>query len=197
MPDPNETREKLLDATLRLVNQSEGDRDLPTMAEIAAEAGVSRQAVYLHFENRAMLLTETARRYDRSSGFLQRIGATRRLEPVAALDAYVRTWFGYIPEVVKMARALLAAEAAGQDGGEAWRDRMGALRWGVELAVQRLDDAGALASGWSVETAADWVWSRIHFTTWHHLVVERGWTGDEVADRVTRSVIAEVCAKRP
>jgi AcrR family transcriptional regulator len=152
--------------------------------------------LYLHFGNRATLLVETARRYDRASGFLQRIGATRRLDPVEALEAYIRTWFGYIPEVVTVARALLAAEAAGEDGAEAWRDRMGALRWGVELAVQRVADADCLAEGWTVDSASDWVWSRIHFTTWYHLAIERGWDHARLADWTVRSVLDEVVRKR-
>jgi AcrR family transcriptional regulator len=185
------TRELILDATWRLFNR-DGGSGIPTVAAIAAEAGVSRQAVYLHFGNRATLLVETARRYDRASGFLQRIGATRQLEPVEALGAYIREWFAYIPEVMIVGRALLAAEAAGEEGGEAWRDRMGALRWGVELAVQRVADAGRLTDGWTVATASDWVWSRIHFTTWYHLAVERGWDREALADQTVRSVLAEV-----
>jgi AcrR family transcriptional regulator len=186
------TRDQILDATWRLFNRDGASGGIPTLAEIAAAAGVSRQAVYLHFGNRATLLTETARRYDRASGFLHRISATRQLEPVEALEAYIRTWFAYIPEVLVVARALLAAEAAGQEGGEAWRDRMGALRWGVGLVVQRVADAGRLAEDWTVETASDWVWSRIHFTTWYHLAVERGWDRQTLADHTVRSVLVEI-----
>ena len=190
MATSTDTREQILDAAWLLFNRDGGR--IPTLAGIAQQAGVSRQAIYLHFGNRATLLVETARRYDRASGFLQRIGATRQLEPVEALAAYIRTWFEYAPEVMVVARALLAAEAAGEEGGEAWRDRMGALRWGVELAVQRVADAGLLADGWTVESASDWMWSRIHFTTWYHLAIERGWDRELLADLTVRSLKAEI-----
>ena len=36
-------------------------------------------------------------------------------------------------------------------------------------------EAGRLAPGWTVDTAADWVYARSHVSTWQHLVVDRGW----------------------
>jgi hypothetical protein len=53
---------------------------------------------------------------------------------------------------------------------------------------------GRLANGWTVQTAADWVWARSHLEGWQHLVVERGWSPEDYEEQVVRSVLAEVLA---
>jgi AcrR family transcriptional regulator len=99
-----------------------------TVADVAAAAGVSRQLVYVHFENRAGLLVAAVRRHDVRSGFAGRAAEARVLAPVAALERLLREWFAYLPEILPVARALEAAAVNGDDGGAAWRDRMGGLR---------------------------------------------------------------------
>ncbi|MBL4878008.1 MAG: helix-turn-helix transcriptional regulator, partial [Hyphomonas sp.] len=50
-----ETREKIMRATWKLLEESGGSG--VRMSDIAKAAGISRQAVYLHFPTRADLLT--------------------------------------------------------------------------------------------------------------------------------------------
>jgi AcrR family transcriptional regulator len=184
------TSDRILDAAWHLVG-SEGAA-AASMGRIAQAAGVSRQAVYLHFPSRAALLIAAARREDARAGFIREVVDARSLAPVDGLVALVRAWFRHIPRILPVARALMAAEAAGDEGGQAWRDRFDDLREAVRRAIERLEQTGQLAGGWSVDTAADWVWARIHITSWYHLVVERGWDADELLDRTLRSVLAEV-----
>lgn len=106
----------------------------------------------------------------------------------------MRAWLGYVPEIVPVARALEAAEISGEEGGVAWRDRMEALRGAFRVAVERVAQDGWLAEGWTVETAADWVWARSHLETWQHLVAERGWSPEDYEERSVRSILAEVLA---
>ena len=68
---------------------------------------------------------------------------------------------------------------------------------GIRIAVQRLDDAGKLAPGWTVDAATDWVWASVHPTTYHHLVEQRGWSATDAADRITRSLTRELLADPP
>jgi hypothetical protein len=56
-----------------------------------------------------------------------------------------------------VARALEAAAINGDEGGVAWRDRMGDLRELFAAAVARVEGAGRLAEGWTVPAATDWV----------------------------------------
>jgi AcrR family transcriptional regulator len=165
-----------------------------TVAEIAAEAGVSRQLVYFHFENRAGLLAAMARHHDAQSGFAGRVAACEALPPVEGIEALLRAWFRYVPEILPVARALEAAEITGEEGGAAWRDRMDSLRGVFRAAVERLAEEGGLGESWTVESATDWIWARGHLETWQHLVVERGWTTEDFEDRTVRSILEEVLA---
>jgi AcrR family transcriptional regulator len=184
------TRSRILDTAWAMVRER-GASEV-TLAEIAQATGVSRQLVYVHFDNRAGLLVAMARRHDARSGFAGRLAASRTLPPVAGLERLLWLWFGYIPEILPVARALEAAAINGDDGGTAWHDRMADLRQQIRLAVERVDRDGRLAAGWTVETATDWVWARGNLSAWQHLVGERGWSAAEYAERTVRSVLAEV-----
>jgi AcrR family transcriptional regulator len=180
------TRDRILDKAWTLARR----RGLAavTMGEIAKAAGVSRQLMYFHFANRAGLLVAMTRRQDTRSGFRERAWATRELEPVAAFEALIRAWFDYLPEILPVTHALEAAALTGDDGAEAWHDRMGELREAFRFATGRL----ALADGWTPDTAADWAWARVQPSNWRHLVDERGWAAGEYVDRAVTSIIGEV-----
>ena len=188
-----ETRSRILEAAWGLVGERRTTVGV-TVAEVAAAAGVSRQLIYFHFENRAGLLAAMARHHDVESGFTERVAACEALPPSEGIEALLRVWFRYVPEILPVARALEAAEITGEEGGAAWRDRMDSLREVFRGVVVRLDREGRLGRGWKVESAADWIWARAHLETWQHLVVERGWTPDEFVDRTVRSILAEVLA---
>ena len=154
------TRERLLDAAWELATE----KGLPalTLAEVGARAGVSRQAVYLHFRNRASLLVEMTRRVDQTSGFVERFAAARRLPPREAFRAVLSEWFAYVPVILPVLRALEAAATTGDDGGDAYLERMADWRRALGLVVIALDRDRALAPGWDVETATDWIWAQAH-----------------------------------
>ena len=178
--------------TRRRVLQAAWDRVLEhgpagaSVKEIAAAAGVSRQLVYFHYGSRAGLLTAMARHRDR--GFGRAAAAALDLGPHAGLEATLRAWCDYVPEILPVARALEAALVTGDEGGVAWRERMGELHAVLARAVERVD----LAPGWTVETATDWAWARVQPAGFDHLVTGRGWSAEEYAERVTRSVMAEI-----
>src|SRR4029453_15797383 len=88
-----------------------------TVADIAAATGVSRQLLYVYFENRAGLLVAMARRHDVRSGFAGQAAKAAALPPVEALERLLRLWFGYVPEILPVARALEAAAVNGDEGG--------------------------------------------------------------------------------
>jgi len=141
----NDTRERILDEAWELARE----RGLAavTMGEIAKAAHVSRQLMYFHFANRAGLLVAMARRQDTRSGFRERAWATRELEPVAALTALIRSWLEYLPEILPVTYALEAAALTGDDGADAWHDRMGELHEAFRFATGRLE----LAPGWTAK----------------------------------------------
>ena len=188
-----DTRSRILEAAWGLV-RARGPNGV-TIAEIATAAGVSRQLVYFHFQNRAGLLVAMARHHDVRSGFVERVVASRSLPPVEALEKLLREWYEYIPEILPVARALEAALTTGDEGGSAWRDRMEDLWEALRIAVERVDREGRLAQGWTVATATDWIWARSHLTTWQHLVGGRGWALDDYRERSIRSILVEILAQ--
>jgi AcrR family transcriptional regulator len=188
----SDTRARILDTAWGLVR--ERGVDGVTLADIAAATGVSRQLLYVHFENRAGLLRAMARRHDVRSGFAGRAAEAASLPPVAALERLLRLWFAYLPEILPVARALEAAAINGDEGGVAWHDRMGDLHQLFAAAVDRVHRDGRLAEGWTVPAAADWVWARAQPSTFQHLVGDRAWPADDYTDRALRSVLSEVVA---
>lgn len=191
-----ETRSRILEAAWELVEER-GTAGVVTVAEVAAAAGVSRQLVYFHFENRAGLLTEMARHQTATSGFRERVAATRELPPAEGLEELLREWCRYVPEILPVARALEAAEITGDEGGAAWRERMESLHAVFRVAVERVAQDGILAEGWTIETATDWVWARSHLANWQHLVVECGWPIEDYEERTARSILTEVLRASP
>ena len=185
-----DSRARILDTAWGLVR--ERGIDAVTVADIAAATGVSRQLLYVHFENRAGLLKAMARRHDVRSGFAGRAAETGSLPPVAALERLLRLWFAYLPEILPVARALEAAAVNGDEGGLAWRDRMDDLRELFAAAVDRVAGDGRLAAGWTRASATDWVWARAQPSTFAHLVVDRAWPAADYTQRAVRSILSEV-----
>jgi AcrR family transcriptional regulator len=187
-----ETRGRILTAAWRLA--AERGPGAVSVKDAAAAAGVSRQLVYFHYRNRAGLLLAMARHQDQASGFRRRVAATRALPPAEGLEAFLREWCGYIPGLLPVARALEAAYVTGDEGGEAWLDRMSELREACRLAVEPVERAGRLAPGWTTDSAADWAWARIQPSAWAHLVGMRGWDPAVFTERTVTTLLAELVA---
>lgn len=185
-----DTKARILDAVWKLVTRRRR-ADL-TMGDIARAVGLSRQAVYLHFPNRAALLVAAVRHFDQQHGDVAARERRRALPPVESFEAGIRAWLAYLPQVLPVAGALEAAAMVGDEGADAWHDRMRYLREGQRYYVARLAEHGLLADGWTVDEALDWMWARTHPSVWRHLVVEQGWDRDRFVDRVVRSLVAEL-----
>lgn len=181
-----DTRERILAATWKLIEES---RDLAVrVADIAALAGVSRQAVYLHFGNRPNLLLAAVQYRDMTSP-TGGIKCAAEDDPVpGALANFVAAWFEHIPRIQPVAQLLAAASQSDPEAKAAWENRMALLRRLSATLAQRLADGGVLAPGWTVAQAADWIWHRTHLDGWRHLVAERGWDAQDYARRVTASL---------
>lgn len=186
----SDTRTRVLETAWRLVR--ERGVAAVTMADIADLAGISRQAVYLHFNNRTRLLIEMARYHDEAARISERIGrALGSAGPAEALGIYVRTWCEYLPEILPVASVLSAAAMTDEGARAAWRDRMRFLRdrGGLRI-IEPLAAAGLLAEGWSIGDATDWLWSQLHPDNWRHLVDESKWDRRRYVDRLVNSLTA-------
>ncbi len=184
------TGERILDAAERLLRER-GAAHAVRVADIAAAAGVSRQSVYLHFDNRAGLLVAVTRRMDDRLGFIATV-AEICCRDGQILEPIVRAWLGYLPHILPVASALEAAKVNDDAGAAAFQERMADLLSLCRFGLERADAEGLLQDGWTVDTAADWVWARLHVSEWQHVVVERGWEPEAFVERTVRSILMEV-----
>ncbi|MGF1601805.1 MAG: TetR/AcrR family transcriptional regulator [Thermosynechococcaceae cyanobacterium] len=170
-----ETRTRILVATQKLMEEHRGKG--VNMSEIATAAGISRQAVYLHFSSRADLLVATTRHMDQVLGIDERLTASRAATTgVERLEAYIECWGSYIPEIYGVAKSLLIMQEIDEAAAKAWSDRMLAMREGCQAAIEALQRDGTLVTAWSIEEATDLFWTMLSVRNWEQLTFQCGWT---------------------
>jgi AcrR family transcriptional regulator len=178
-----DTRTRILEQAWRLMEKRRGSG--VSIQSIARAAGVSRQAVYLHFKSRAELLVATVRYADEKNNIAARL---RKLYAAGsgreALNAYVEFWGNYIPEIHGLARALLRARETDPDAAEAWEDRMKVMRDGCLQVVNILVQEGNLAPQWSAKAASETMWAMFSISVWESLTIDLGCPKSEYVSRM-------------
>lgn len=182
------TREDILDSAWDLIAARGAD---VSMAAIAASAGVSRQAVYLHFGTRGGLLTALVLRADERFGIRAAFDrASRKQSAAARLDGYLISWFEFAARILPVARDLIRLRATDPDAALAWEDRMAELRtWFADLVASIAAD-DALSPEWNVREAADYLWITCSVQVWDLFVSDCGWTNRRVATVLRRAIAA-------
>lgn len=179
----SETRERILQTTWRLMEKHRGQG--VRIEDIADMAGVSRQAVYLHFGSRAALLTATTRYLDEVLHGYERFQQVCAVKTgTQALDAYIDWWGNYIPDIYGLAKALMTAKDTDKDAAAAWNERMQDSYQNCLQVIQRLATDEVLAPMWTTEAAVDYLWAAISIQTWENLVLERGWSTATYIERM-------------
>ncbi len=172
--DPINTKTRILDVTWNLLEN--GDKTV-RMSDIAKAAGISRQALYLHFPNRAELLVATTRHIDVVKNVDARLERSRSATSgVERLHAFIEGWGGYIPQIHGMSVALRAMRSTDKEAAAAWNDRMKAVRHGCEAAVQAISQDGSLTKDLTEDAATDLLWTLLSVENWERLVKDCGWT---------------------
>lgn len=169
------TRDRILDATCDLL-----ERQGPAavrMADIASSAGISRQALYLHFPNRADLLIAATRHIDARNNLEARLAPSREATTgTARLSAYIAFWAEYIPLIYGVGSALIALQDTDEAARAAWSDRMAGMRDGCAAAVSALAEDGLLVPHLSQAQAIDLLWTLLQVENWAHLTRVCGWS---------------------
>lgn len=187
--NPTETRKKILQSTLDLLEA--GDPNAVRMSDIAKAAGVSRQAVYLHFDSRVDLLVAATHYMDEMKGVEERLVASRSAgSGLERLDAYVDCWAGYLPEIEGVARAFLAMVKTDAEAAAAWNERMQDMREGCEAVVKALKKDGDLADGLTIKVATDLFWTLLSVPNWEQLTRQCGWSAKDYAKHIKSSARA-------
>lgn len=169
------TRQRILDAARGLLEAKPGVSFV--MGDVADRAGVSRQALYLHFADRTELLLEVARYADataRTPGRQRRVdqAPTGRdaLREAITLQAYLK------PRLVGVATAIDVLRRTDPAADAVWKEREHARLDRCEQVIRRLHDEGELALGWDVASAARCLWAVTSQRVWDDLVVDQGWS---------------------
>jgi AcrR family transcriptional regulator len=178
-----ETRTRILDATVRMLEER-GGRGV-RMGDIATAAGISRQAVYLHFASRAELLVAATRYLDEVLDVDRRLAPSRAAHTgVERLALYIECWGHYIPDIYGVAKALLLAQDTDDAAAVAWKDRMLAMRDGCRAAIDALHSDGTLAPEWKPQKATDALWTMLSVQNWENLTSECGWSTRQYVNRM-------------
>lgn len=190
--EPPTTRSRILKATLGLVRRAQGPL---TMAAIAREAGLSRQALYLTFADKADLFIALLRFVDGQRGLVQELARVRDAPTgtdalLAVVDLQSRLNPDYKP-VVDAFELLRRQDPAAQ---EAWQDRLYHRLEGARAIAARLAGEGRLRPGLDAPAAADLILTLTSVATWDDLVTHRGWTADQYRERMSALLLASVTA---
>ncbi len=187
-----ETREKILQTTWSLLEDHPGQ--VIRLEDIARAAGVSRQAVYLHFGSRAELFIATARYVDEVHHLAEHIQRIQQAcetgGGVAGIREIIAFWGSYLPEIYKPSKALLALRETDEAAAAAWSDRMAGFYQGCLSTIQQVAQEGLLAPAWTIEMATEFFWALLSIEVWERLTIEHGWSQAHYIEHMQRAVEA-------
>ena len=190
-----DSRARVLDAALRLIRKR-GDAAV-TMAQIAKAARLSRQAVYLHFADRADLMVALARHVNESLGLPAEIQRLMNSPTgIEMIEAFVSMQARGNPAVWAVARAIDAVRRTDAAAELAWQSRLKSRLDGCRLIVARLETEGSLRAGLDPSIAADLLWTMTSLRMWEDLVLEREWSPAQYQEYVTNALIAALTSSR-
>ena len=187
--DEGTSRLRILRAALALITRRGGAA--VTMAEIAKAAKLSRQALYLHFQDRADLLMAVVSYVDEQRGLTEHLQKVFDAPTgVAALREAVKVQARLNPSVWPIARALDAVRRTDEAAERAWQDRLARRLDGCRRIVARMRADRTLRKDLSAESAADLLWTMTSLRTWEDLVLSRGWSADNYERLLTATLLA-------
>jgi AcrR family transcriptional regulator len=179
--DPD-TRRRILLATWEVIEEIGADIRI---SDVAERAGVSRQAIYLHFGDRASLLLALVAFMPETLGFQELLANVFAAESgVEMLRRAVALHSTYSAKIDSVARVLEAAQYQDAALGAAWRDRMKRSRTAHRAIIERIAAEGQLAEGWTVDEAADLFYTITMQGPWRELTRELGWSPEQYAERM-------------
>ena len=143
---------------------------------VAKRAGVSRQAVYLHFESKAELLRALHARINEQDVSPVMNGVWNRPTAMESLDAFIDASVKGARKIIVIAKALDAARRGDPDVEETWKEPEAGRYADCRRMAEWLKRDGELAPGMKVAEAADIIWSLASFGGYESLVIDRGWS---------------------
>jgi AcrR family transcriptional regulator len=187
------TRDRILAKTVELID-AEPDA-VPSMSAVARATGISRQALYLHFPDRATLLLALVEHVDEREGLRE---AVATVDAAPDGPAQVRAWAEMQarrnPRIAQLARALDQSRHGDDPAATAWRDRTANRMRAATAIARRLRREGHLHRSWTTTEAATVVWELLSFRVWDDLVNEARLPPERYVELATTMVLATLAA---
>jgi AcrR family transcriptional regulator len=181
------TRDRILSAARRLLEEKGYSIGLE---QVAREAGVSRQALYLHFGSKSSLLIALVEWVDEQGNLAKLFAPVWEANSGAeALTRAIAATGQYAPTIHRLAMVLEVARRSDPDAAAAWDDRMSSRAGAIRAIVEWIEKDGHLAIPWTVDEAVDLIWTAILPQTYQALVLERGWSNDRWVSATTESLM--------
>ncbi len=189
-----QTRTQILEAA-RAVFEERGYYDAG-LGAVAKEAGVSRQAIYLHFPSKAELLTALHLHIFATdvAPAIERHPITGAVSALDALDTMIAVDVDVVSKVWRIHEALQMARRQHQEVEETLRPREEEHYRELFDLGRRLKREGALPPNIRVGMFADMLWGLLNVGTYRSLVIERGWSLDQYRRWVRNTIRREISA---
>jgi AcrR family transcriptional regulator len=172
----------------------------PTMPALAREAGISRQALYLHFPDRAQLLLALVEYIDENEQLEAGIAAVTE---AAGAAGSIRAWASMQawrnPKIAAAVRPLDSTRHTDPAASAAWADRLANRMRGAHFIVERLRAEGRLDPAWTTTEAAALLWELTSFHVWDDLVNDAQIAPDCYVEIITAAALSALSApvRRP
>jgi AcrR family transcriptional regulator len=157
---------------------------------VARKAGVSRQAIYLHFPSKAELLAALHMQIFATDVVpaIERHPITDSTSALDALDATIAVDTEVVSTVWRISEVLAVARRQHPEVEQTLKPRDDE-RYGELLNLgHRLEKEGELPPTIGVALFADMLWGLMNTGTYRNLVIERGWSLDEYRQWVRDTV---------
>jgi AcrR family transcriptional regulator len=171
---PEETRAAILEAARRRF-ETDGYYAVGLEA-VARDAGVSRQAIYLHFESKAALLHALHAHIHEVDVEPAMREVWTRPDARSGLDEFVTASAAVIPKILLIFTALEPATRTEDEALETFQPPRQGRRDECARMARWLDDEGLLGAGMKARQAADILFAFVSIPSYDQLVVTCGWS---------------------
>ena len=186
------TRARILDAASSLIVES-GYHSI-SLEDIAEKAGVSRRTIYDQFASKRGVLEGIVKRIAEEDLPELLAAVSQAKDPVEALHKAVPLSVAFTNRNARLVLIFYAQAINDPDFRAAW-EFAEQNRWNnLRRIVEWLAREGKLAEGWTLDHATDWLHSLTSYRLHDELVINRGWSHDEMAQMLMRDITAVLLA---
>src|SRR4051812_37355561 len=189
-----ETRTQILEAA-RVMFEEHGYHGAG-LAAVAKTAGVSRQAIYLHFPSKVELLTALHLHIFATdvAPAIERHPVTDAMTAWEAIDATIASDVEVVAGVWRIHEALTVARRQHPEVDQTLLVREEEHYDGLLDVGRRLERDDALPPTMPVDLFADMLWGLMNIGTFRNLVLERGWSLDQYGCWVRDTIRLQIAA---